>query len=331
MAALAVPLSSWLVAKRVPRLLAAWVTLLLAAGLVAGIGWLTAVGVADQLDGTEWEEVRTEVRTWLQEGPAGLSDSDVKNLERRAEDLVVGGVTNIDAGRVRIVVELISATFLSVVLFFFFVKDGPLLWGWIIDRIDPRRRAAVDSAGRASFLALTGYMRGVAITGLIDALVIGVALWTIGVPLVIPLALLTFFGAFFPIVGATAAGLLAALVALVANGPGDALLVGLAVLAIQQLEGDLIMPLVMWRQVSLHPTVILLALAAGGSLAGVTGAFVAVPIAAMVAASGRALRSDWDRPRASSRAGDGRTGIASDPDGEGDGNATGRSGPLPLG
>jgi predicted PurR-regulated permease PerM len=133
-------------------------------------------------------------------------------------------------------------------------------------------------------------MRGVAFTGVIDAVAIGVALWIIGVPLVIPLAVLTFLGAFFPIVGATVAGAIATLVALVTNGPRDAILIALVTLAVQQLEGDLIMPLVMQRQVHLHPVVVLVALASGGALAGLVGAFVAVPVAAMITGATGALR-----------------------------------------
>ncbi len=291
LAALATPLASWLSDHRVPRLVSAWMTLLLAAAVVAGIGWLGVVAVGDQLaDGERWDQVQTEVRTWLSNGPLGLSSGEIDDLERRVRDTVVGGVSTVNVERVRIVAEIVGAIFLSAVLFFFFVKDGPKLWARTVDRFKPRRRDDIDVAGRAAFEALTGYMRGVAITGVIDAVAIGIALWIIGVPLVLPLAVLTFFGAFFPIVGATVAGALATLVALVLNGPGDALLVALVTLAVQQLEGDLVMPLVMRRQVNLHPVTILVALATGGAMAGITGAFVAVPVAAMIAGASTALR-----------------------------------------
>lgn len=139
-------------------------------------------------------------------------------------------------------------------------------------------------------------MRGVAITGAVDAVAIGVGLLIIGVPLALPLAGITFVASFFPIVGATTAGALAATVALVTNGPGDALLVALLTLVVQQVEGDVIMPLVMARQVRLHPAAILTALAVGGAVAGIVGAFVAVPIAAMATAAGSALRTGLDPP-----------------------------------
>ncbi len=291
LAALAAPVASWLANRGVPRLVSAWITLLLAAGVVAGITWLGVVAIGEQLaNGERWEEVQTEVRTWLRNGPLGLSPSEIDSLERRVRDTVVGGVSSVDVQRVRVVAEIVGATFLSGVLFFFFVKDGPMLWSRTLDRFRPRRRDDIDIAGRAAFQSLTGYVRGVAITGVIDAVAIGIALWIIGVPLVLPLAVLTFFGAFFPIVGATVAGALATLVALVLNGPGDALIVALVTLAVQQLEGDLIMPLVMRRQVNLHPVSILVALATGGAIAGITGAFVAVPVAAMISGASTALR-----------------------------------------
>lgn len=128
---------------------------------------------------------------------------------------------------------------------------------------------------------LRSYLLGVMIIGFFDALSIGLALVLIGVPLVLPLTVLTFFGAFFPLVGAVVAGALAALVALVSGGVGDALLVVGATVAVQQLEGNLLQPLVMGHQVDLHPVVTLVAVSAGAALAGVPGAFLAVPLVAV--------------------------------------------------
>lgn len=113
----------------------------------------------------------------------------------------------------------------------------------------------------------------------------------VGVPLVVPLTVLTFFAAFFPIVGATLAGGLATTVALVTIGVREAVIIAVATLVIQQVEGDVVMPLVMRRQVSLHPAVILVVLGIGGALAGIVGAFVAVPIAAMLTAAAGAINN----------------------------------------
>ncbi|MEQ8843204.1 MAG: AI-2E family transporter [Acidimicrobiales bacterium] len=291
LAAFAAPLTDLLTRGRVPRIVAAWVTLLLLVALIGGVGWFTATGINNELvDNAEWDDVRTEVRTWLRDGPLDLSTSDVTELENKVEGALTDGFTTIDAGRVRLVTEVAGGIFLTIVLLFFFVKDGPTMWRWLVDRVRSDRRAAIDEAGSAAFSALSGYMRGVAITGLVDAVAIGIALWLIGVPLVLPLAVLTFFAAFFPIVGATLAGALATLVALVVNGPVDAILVAAVTLAIQQLEGDIIMPMVMRRQVNLHPAVVLVALGIGGALGGIMGAFVAIPITAMATAGAHSLR-----------------------------------------
>ena len=278
-------------AARLPRLVAAWIMLLLLVALLVGVGWFTATRVGDELvNDAQWEQVRTEVEAWLQDGPLGLSAAEVDDLEDRVRRAVTDGVTDFDAGRVRLVVEIAGGIFLTIVLMFFFMKDGEIMWRWMTDRVRVDRRETVDDAGRAAVASLSGFVRGVAITGIVDAVAIGVALWLIGVPLVVPLAVLTFFAAFFPIVGATVAGALATVVALVVNGPGDAILVAAVTLVIQQLEGDVIMPVVMRRQVRLHPAVVLVALAAGGALGGIIGAFVAIPITAMVTAAAETVR-----------------------------------------
>ena len=116
---------------------------------------------------------------------------------------------------------------------------------------------------------------------LVDAVVIGVALAIIGVPLALPLAVAVFFGAFVPLVGATVAGALAALVALVSNGFVTALIVVAVVVAVNQLEGDILAPVVLGQALSLHPLAILLALSAGTIVAGIVGALLAVPFAAV--------------------------------------------------
>jgi predicted PurR-regulated permease PerM len=130
---------------------------------------------------------------------------------------------------------------------------------------------------------------------------IGLALYVIGVPLVLPLGALTFLGGFFPIVGATVAGFAAAMVALVSNGFVSALLVTGVVILVQQLEGNLLQPLIVGRSVKLHPVAVLLSLTAGGVLWGVAGAFLAVPLTAVLAGTASYLRSS-DRRRDASAA-----------------------------
>ncbi len=284
------PLRDRLTRWGLPELLASWAIIALALGSLGGITWLAVVGVGEQLeDSSKWTETRTEVETWLMDGPLELSEDDVARYEDRIESSLTSGATAFGTSRIRTVGEVVGAVLLTAVLVFFFVKDGPQLWWFVIDRVRPARQEAVGKAGTAAFEALKGYARGVALTGVVDGVLVGAVLVVLGVPLAIPLALLTFFGAFIPIVGATLVGALSVVVTLVSLGVKEAIIVGLATLLIQQVEGDVVMPLVMGSQVRLHPAVILTVLAAGGAVAGLVGALVAVPLAAMSSAAIRGL------------------------------------------
>ena len=262
-------------------------SLALAAGILVGIGSL----IGGELQEAEWNAVREDVETWLMDGPAGLSEQEIDDLEDRITGRVAGGLGQVSFDRVQLISSLTGATLLTVVLFFFFLKDAEQMWRWIVARVRPVRRPALDEAGRSAAEALAGYMRGVAIAGLADGVSIAVAMALVGVPLAAPIGVLTAFAAFLPVVGAIFAGAVAVLVALVFNGPQDAFIIGLAALAVQQIEGNVLVPYVMGRQVSLHPAAVLVALAIGGAAAGIAGAFLAVPLLAMTVAALGAARS----------------------------------------
>ena len=163
------------------------------------------------------------------------------------------------------------------------------MWGWFLILFPERLRPAIGEAGRDGWWTLSRYIGGQVIVAAVDAIGIGAALAIIGVPLVAPLMLLTFVGGFVPIIGATAAGAAAVLVALVSNGPTDAFLVLVAVIAVQQLEGNLLEPLIVGRAIKLHPVPVLLAVTAGTLIAGIAGAVIAVPVMAVLYRSGRVL------------------------------------------
>ena len=152
------------------------------------------------------------------------------------------------------------------------------LWRWVVETFGGRSRERLDEVARRSYTALAGYVRGLAIVGAADAAMIGAGLAIVGVPLVVPLMLLTFLGAFVPLIGAFSAGLAAVLIAFVSGGVVDALIVLALVVAVQQIEGHVLYPLIMGRTVNVHPIAVILALAAGGILAGIIGIFIAVPI-----------------------------------------------------
>jgi predicted PurR-regulated permease PerM len=216
----------------------------------------------------------------LTSGASPLTPEQLDRLAESARAWLAGQSGRLTAGA-RTVAATLGATLLVIVLLFFTLKDGRRMWDWIRDRVPDRARPAVDDAGAAAWLTLTRYIRGTVTIAAIDAVGIGAALFALRVPLALPLALIVFLGAFVPILGATVAGAIAALVALAANGPMTALLVAAAVIAVQQLEGNLLEPLIMKRQVRLHPVVVLVAVTAGTLVWGVAGAFLAVPVVAV--------------------------------------------------
>jgi predicted PurR-regulated permease PerM len=242
--------------------------------------------------GGQVEELGTGIEDGLQEVARTLADPPF-NLSRREIDARIdeaiaelrengGPVTRgLRTGAV-LLGEIITGLILIVLLSFFFLKDGREMWRWIVGFVGPSRRAAWDEVGARIYVALGGYVRGIALVGLVDAVLIGIALLVIGVPLVVPLMILTFIGAFLPLIGAFLAGLAAVLIALVSNGVVAALLVLGAIVLVQQVEGHLLYPLLMGRTVHLHPAVILIALGIGGVVAGVIGVFLAVPAAGVI-------------------------------------------------
>jgi putative heme transporter len=217
--------------------------------------------------------------------PLGVGRADVdRAIDKGLSSVRGGAVTNEILTGAVLLTQWAAAIILIVVLTFFFLKDGRKLWEWVLELFHEHRQPMLREVGRRSWGALSAYVQGVFLVATIDAVLIGAALLIVGVPVAMPLIVLTFVAAFFPVVGAFVAGAAAVLVALVANGPGAALVILAVIVAVQQLEGNVFYPVVVGRKLQLHPVGILLALTAGGVLAGVVGAFLAVPIAAVTGA-----------------------------------------------
>jgi putative heme transporter len=229
---------------------------------------------------------------WAATGPLGWDAARIEELLARGIELLQESSGDVLAGVLTgaaLVVQILAAMVLMVVLLFFFIKDGDQLVQWALDRTPAHHEDTVRAVGRRTWTALGGYVRGTALIALINAIGIAIGLIILGVPLVIPLSLLVFFGGFLPVVGALLSGLIAVLVALTVDFPTALFTLGVVML-VQQVEGNLLQPTIMRKAVALHPVVILLALAAGAALAGIVGAFLAVPVAAVVAAAGNELR-----------------------------------------
>lgn len=281
--------------RGVPDGLAAIAVLAAALAALVSVIVVLAPQVAQQLAGfgEEAEQGWEEIQRWLEHGPLGVGPDQVAAFLEGARQRLIANAQQIATGVLAgaiMALEVIVGLILMLVLLFFFLKDGERMVAWSVARAPEQRRNDLRAAGGRAWETLSGYVRGTAIVATVDAVGIGLGLLVIGVPLVLPLALLTFVGGFFPIVGATVAGLVAVLVALVARGLVDALLVLAVVVAVQQLESNVLEPVVLGRVLRLHPVVILVSLTAGAVLAGVVGAFLAVPVAATAAAVGNELR-----------------------------------------
>jgi predicted PurR-regulated permease PerM len=285
--ALLQPLTSRLRRAGLPALAATWVTLLIAAVVLGGLVMLVANRVSADYPALV-EETRhtvTEIESVLAGPPFRVKSNSVQvflnNIPgylSKHKALVEGTV--LTGGR--IAAEFFGGLVLMLFVMFFLVKDGERIWAWLLGalRTDTARR--VDRAGHAAWLAVVYYMRGTVAVAAIHAIVVGVVLSVMGVPLAFPLAVLVFAAAFVPLVGLLVAGALAILVTLAAKGWVAAVIL-LGVLIVEdQLEAHLLQPQVVGRVIRLHPLAVILALAVGGVLAGIAGAVVAVPIVAVI-------------------------------------------------
>lgn len=279
------PLVSWLRRHGFPSMLATWVALVLVVAVLAGVLWAVVRAVVDQWD--ELADQAVEGFGQLQDGLTALPVQISEEQLADARETVTGFLTSSSFGAsaaagFSATANFLTGFFLMVVVLFFFLKDGPKIWEFLLRPFEGEHYARAKRVGDRTVTTLGGYVRGTAIVAAVDAIGIGIGLAIVGVPLAIPLSVLVFLLAFIPLVGATLAGILAALVTLVANGWVDALIVVAIVVAVNQLEGDLLQPVVMGRSLRLHPLVILVALTVGTVLAGITGAVLAVPIAASI-------------------------------------------------
>ena len=266
-----------------------WAAVLVFSALVLALGGVITVVVlriSDDLD----ELVISTVAGWqhLQEltaaGPPPLPvDSATVNAAlTELNDYLTSAAARRNAiSGLTVITEIITGTVLTAIVLFFFLKDGPLLWNFVRRWFTGVQRAKVAESGDRAVSILGGYVRGIAVVATVDATFIGLGLFWVGVPLVIPLTMITFLAAFVPIIGAVTAGVLAALVALVTQGPGAALIVLGIVIVVNQVEGNLLQPVIMGHTLSLHALVVLLALSVGALLGGVAGAVLAVPLTAV--------------------------------------------------
>ena len=237
------------------------------------------------------------VTEFINNGPLPLDQQQIDDAQTAVLDYVTSAQFGSGAlAGATTVVELLTGTVLALFILFYFLKDGPLIFSFLIKPFNADRHARARQAGARAAETLGGYVRGTAIVALVDAVFIGAALFFFQVPLALPLTILTFAGAFIPIVGATTAGILAALVTLVTVGPFEAIVVTIVVVIVQQVEGNVLQPFVLGKSLNLHGLVVLLALTAGTIVGGIVGTLLAVPLTAVA----WAIVKSWNQPVAPS-------------------------------
>jgi len=284
--------------KVVPPALAALLTLLLAIGVLAG---LTAV-LVPQVTG-QWSDLSDSVgsglkdlQDWVAGPPFNLDAAALDNVVDQAVTRLKANSSSVAGGLltgVSTVGNLVVHLVLAMVLCFFFLKDGPKFVPWLRSWVGPGAGEHLAELSTRCWVSLSGFIRAQAAVGLVDAVFIGVGLWVMHVPFALPLAVLVFFGGFIPIIGAFVTGALAALVALVANGVTSALIVLALIVVVQQVEGHVLQPVLVGRAVNLHGALVILAVTTGGALAGIAGAFLAVPFLAVAVTLTRYAREQF--------------------------------------
>jgi len=278
-----------LFAKIMPRPLATALGMLSAVALVGGLLTYVVASVA-----TQWESLSQQfsqgidqIFDYLNDGPLpiNVTSTDLNDWVNRGQEWiqshagVIAGTAFEQAGSV---VEVFTGFALAIFCAVFFLTSGHRMWGWFLGQLPQRTRASWSAAAGAGWYTFSGYTRGTVIIALTDGLLAGIFLAILGVPLAAPLGVLVFIGAFIPLIGAPLAMVVAMVVALASHGIWKAAIVGIGIAAIGQLEGHVLQPLIMGKQVSLHPVVIALAVASGTLVAGILGAVISVPLIAVI-------------------------------------------------
>lgn len=289
LSALLSPAVGALARLRVPRSLAS--AIVLVGGLAAVVATLTLVinqfvnGAPELVAKATAGIQRIQESVQRGEGPFRLSEEQLKEIQETITGWFTDGQGSWAAGAlstVSTVGHFVTGLFLVLFTTFFFLRDGRKITRFLFGMLPRSVRSSLLSAADASWTTLVSYVRATVLVAFIDAVGIGLALVILDVPFPFALAALVFLSSFIPIVGATVSGAVAVLVALVDQGLVVALILLAAVIAVQQLEGHILQPLIMGRAVAIHPLAVIVAIAVGSLLAGIVGALLAVPIVAVL-------------------------------------------------
>jgi predicted PurR-regulated permease PerM len=296
LAALFEPVAAALRRRGMNRSLAAGLVLI--SGLIivfGGLGLIVRTFIAQLSNLTaQVTDGINEVQSWLAQGPFHLSQTQLTDAIERLQKSITANQSALTSGALSTAAtlgEVVAGFFLVLFTLFFYLRDGGQIWTFLCRLLPRGARIPTARAGHYSWHTLVSYVRATVLVAFVDAVGIGIGLAILRVPLALPLAALVFLGAFIPVVGATLSGVVAVLVTLVTEGPVRALIILGVVIAVQQLEGHVLQPLIMGRAVALHPLAVILAIAAGVVVAGIVGGLVAVPLLAVLNTAIRYLDS----------------------------------------
>ncbi|WP_329069699.1 AI-2E family transporter [Amycolatopsis sp. NBC_01480] len=294
LSALMAPAVAKLVAWRFPRGLATGIVLIAGLAVLGGLLTFVITQFSSGLPQLQQQlnNSLNQIKDWLINGPLHLRQEQIQDFINQAIGFIQNNQSSLTttalttAGTIG---EILTGFVLTLFVTIFFLAGGDNIYSFLVRGVPARVRRRVDVAGRRGFASLVSYIRATAAVAVVDAVGIGIGLWIVGVPLVIPLATLVFLGAFIPIIGAVLAGGVAVLIALVTKSFIGAVIVLAIVIGVMQLESHILQPLLLGRAVRLHPLAVVLAIAAGLVAAGIAGALLAVPLLAVLNAGIRSL------------------------------------------
>jgi predicted PurR-regulated permease PerM len=279
------PVTDALVVARVPRGVAALVTVLFVIALVSGL--FTVVGTQLVSGFSELQRQAQagldEVRAWLAGPPLHVTTDQLAGYVDQIRQSLGGGRGQVVSGALAATTtaaHVFAGLFIALFSTYFFLAQGRAIWVWLLRLLPRPARAPLDDAAQRGWVTLTSFVRATIVVAFVDAVGIALGAAILGVPLVLPLGVLVFLGAFVPVVGALVSGSVAVLIALVAVGPVKALLMLAVVIGVQQLEAHVLQPFLLGRAVSVHPLAVILGISAGALVAGILGALFAVPLIA---------------------------------------------------
>lgn len=316
LAGLLSPVTGWLRRRRLPNGAAVAITILGFLGLISGALALVGRQLASGF-GQLWTQALTglqQIQSWLADGPLHLTADQMDQYVQDATTALQNNSSSILTGALSFgssAGHFAAGLLLSLFILIFFLLEGGRIWAFLVRLLPKKAQAATDGAGRRGWTSMVNYSRVQMFVAFVDAVGIGAGAAIIGVPLALPLAVMVFLGSFIPVVGALVTGVVAVLLALVANGPVNALIMLAIVLAVQQLESHVLQPLVMGKAVALHPVAVILSVAAGAYLAGIPGALFSVPVLAVANTGIRYIAGrTWEHEQVLAPAGPSEVDIA---------------------